>query len=427
VTARPPRPCVHFTARRGWINDPLGLTHHDGTYHLFFQYVPGQTDWAPTCQWGHATSTDLMHWTEQAPAIVPGNGEDGCWSGSLVGAADGGPVIFYTSVSLSDVGVGSVKRAHPVDPGWRVWDKDAQAIVTLPADVTATTFRDPYVFRDGDQWRMLVGAGLADGTATALHYSSTDLRAWTYDGQLAARSTRETEPVWTGSMWECPQLLRLGSRDVLVVSAWDAKQLHHVAYAVGHYADGRFDVERWDQLSHGPSYYAASSFVDEHGRQGLIYWLRDVGDPSGGWMGALSIPHVLEMVDGRLRSAPHPALAARRRATAGHPVVAFDVEWSPLPGGTLQLLEGTDRVVARLHHTSRGASGELALDRPGHDVEGTCHVPYSHGPVRVVVDGPVLEVFTDRGVLAAGLVPAPHGVRPAVSDGGGELRWWPLD
>jgi beta-fructofuranosidase len=203
-----------------------------------------------------------MHWTEQAPAIVPGDGEDGCWSGSLVGAADGGPVIFYTSVSLSDVG--SVKRAHPVDPGWRVWDKDAQAIVTLPADVAATTFRDPYVFRDGDQWRMLVGAGLADGTATALHYSSSDLRAWTYDGQLAARSTRETDPVWTGSMWECPQLTRLGSRDVLVVSAWDAKQLHHVAYAVGHCADGASTWSAGTQLSYGPSYYAASSFVDEH-------------------------------------------------------------------------------------------------------------------------------------------------------------------
>jgi hypothetical protein len=102
------------------------------------------------------------------------------------------------------------------------------------------------------------------------------------------------------------------------------------------------------------------------------------------------------------------------------------VEWSPLPGGTLQLLEGSDRVVARLHHTSSGASGELVLDRPGHDVEGTWYVPYGNGPVRAVVDGPVLEVFTDRGVLAAGLVPAPHGVRPAVSDGGGELRWWPL-
>jgi beta-fructofuranosidase len=425
VTARTPRPAVHFTPRHGWINDPLGLTHHDGTYHLFFQYVPGQAHWSPNCHWGHATSADLLHWDEQPPALVPSDGEQGCWSGSLVGAADGGPVIFYTSMSLSDVGIGTVKRAHPADSRLRLWDKDAQAVVTLPAGVTASTFRDPYVFRDGDRWRMLVGAGLTDGTATALHYSSVDLRRWTYDGQLAARSTRETDPVWTGSMWECPQLFRLGDRDVLVVSAWDADRLHNVVCAVGHYANGRFDVERWDTLSHGPGYYAASSFVDNQGRRGLIYWVRGVGDPAGGWMGALSIPHVLELVDGRLRAAPHPALASRRGKPGGRPVAACDLEWWPEPGGTLQL-EGANRVVAKLHRPGEGNGRELVLDQPGQDENGAWRLPYGDGPVRAVVDGPVVEVFTDGGVLAAGIVPGPDGVRPVVDDAGGELRWWPL-
>ena len=43
------RPRLHFTAESGWINDPHGLTFHDGLYHLFHQYVPGSLVWAPNC------------------------------------------------------------------------------------------------------------------------------------------------------------------------------------------------------------------------------------------------------------------------------------------------------------------------------------------------------------------------------------------
>ena len=34
------RPEVHYTAEKGWINDPNGLTYVGGTYHLFAQYYP---------------------------------------------------------------------------------------------------------------------------------------------------------------------------------------------------------------------------------------------------------------------------------------------------------------------------------------------------------------------------------------------------
>ena len=69
------RPLLHFTTRAGWINDPLGLTFHDGRYHLFFQYVPGSTEWAADQRWGHATSDDLLHWTERPVALAPGDGD----------------------------------------------------------------------------------------------------------------------------------------------------------------------------------------------------------------------------------------------------------------------------------------------------------------------------------------------------------------
>jgi beta-fructofuranosidase len=249
---------------------------------------------------------------------------------------------------------------------------------------------------------MLVGAATRDGDALALGYTSPDLATWTYDGVTARRSTRETEPVWMGAMWECPQLVQVDGRWVLLASAWDADVLHHVGYGIGDNRDGRFTAAGWGRLGFGDSYYAASSFRDRDGHPCLMFWMRGVADPDGAWAGCLSIPFRLSVRDGRLVATPHPAVAAARgpRLGAGERAAAFDLVWSPpSTGGRLVLTDGSGAESARV---VAGADG-VALERPGH---APWTMPWDGERLRVLVDGPVVEIASTAGVLGGPVEPS---------------------
>lgn len=99
------RPKVHFSTKYGWINDPNGLVYLDGTYHLFYQYNPIGCLWN-NMHWGHATSADLVNWTEHEIALYPdemGTMYSGCAivdKKNLLGMKTGEQdtiVLFYTA------------------------------------------------------------------------------------------------------------------------------------------------------------------------------------------------------------------------------------------------------------------------------------------------------------------------------------------
>src|SRR5438270_8146407 len=91
------RPKYHFLPAAHWMNDPNGPIFWKGKYHMFYQYNPHGAFWG-TMHWGHAVSTDMIHWKHLPVALAPtpgGPDKDGVFSGCTVDN-DGVPTIIYT-------------------------------------------------------------------------------------------------------------------------------------------------------------------------------------------------------------------------------------------------------------------------------------------------------------------------------------------
>jgi beta-fructofuranosidase len=133
-----------------------------------------------------------------------------------------------------------------------------------------------------------------------------------------------------------------------------------------------------------------------------------------GWSSCLSLPYVLSVVDGRLVAQPHPDVAAHRTDTVDDGGEVFDLEWLPAVGGDrLQLVSATaESAVVEL------GDGVVRLERPGHKI---VRMPWSGGPVRVIVDGPTIEISSLDGVVGGPIDPVSRMLPVA-----GSCRAWRL-
>lgn len=278
------------------MNDPHGLVFFNGEYHLFYQYNPTGTDWQHHLSWGHATSSDLVRWTERTPALDPLPDEVGLWSGSVV-IADV-PTMFYTRPHNDDWGHGQVVAARG-DADLSEWNR-VGIVIDGPPDASFRDFRDPQVRRDGDVWKMTIGAGRRDlAGGCALQFSSGDLLHWDYDGVIASEPFDPHARINHGQVWECPQLLPIDGEWMLTISAMEMEQTYiRQLYAIGSYDGIRFKARTWGDFGHGRIPYAMTTFTDAAGRPCAMAWLREsVAEvPSGSpWTGAQSVVHELRV------------------------------------------------------------------------------------------------------------------------------------
>jgi beta-fructofuranosidase len=358
--------------------------------------------------------------------------EVGCWSGSFLIDEAGTPTILYTRIVGEDWGHGQVALAHG-DPAARTW-RTSPADCVLPgppAELRAHSFRDPYVWRTAEGWTMIIAAGLPDGSAAVLQYRSTDLLQWTYDGVLCSRLSTHDDEVWTGALWECPQLFRLDDDWVLLVSVWDADALHYVAAAVGDY-DGRvFTPRRWQRLSHGNCAYAMTAFLDRTGRRCVMSWLRE--EPQNNpaltdFAGAHSVVSMLEKdADGHLRLTRHEDLdlvvsstvqLAAKQNEAGSDqadsglvdgaAAAIEIMIPRLSDGHLAVCDSTG---LRVRFSRDSVAEAIRLERPGFNEETIPLGTLANTSLRILIDADLVEVFSAGGYGAARIRPT---LEPAI-------------
>lgn len=301
------RPQFHFSPKAHWMNDPNGMVYLNGTYHLFFQHNPGGTTWGPM-HWGHATSTDLLHWTEQPIALYP-DSLGTIFSGSAVidknntagFGKDAMVAIFtYHNKKIEDAKTGLHQYqgiAYSTDEG-KSWTKYiGNPVLPNPG---IWDFRDPKVqwFEAGKKWVMTLAT-----KDRVTFYSSPDLKKWTKESDFGAQLGAH------GGVWECPDLFSLDyngqQKWVLFVSINPGGPSGGSAtqYFTGSFDGKTFTPDntatRW--IDYGADNYAGVTFSNTGTRKIFMGWMSNWQYaevvPTQNWRSATTIPRELKLVD----------------------------------------------------------------------------------------------------------------------------------
>ncbi len=303
------RPRFHFTPQQGWMNDPNGMIFLNGQYHLFFQHYPDGTVWGPM-HWGHATSSDLVHWKEQPIALYP-DSIGMIFSGSAVldknntsGLGRGGiaPLVaIYTQHNMPGEKSGrndfqNQSIAYSLDEG-KTWTKYAENPVLKTPNLK--DFRDPKViwYEPTKKWIMSL--------AVANHvefYSSPNLINWNKESEIGKNLFAH------GGVWECPDLLSFKVNGqtvwVLLVSMNPGGPNSGSAtqYIVGDFDGHTFKPYTTDikWMDYGPDNYAGVTFSNVGDRNILIGWMSNWNYanvvPTEKWRSAMTVPRELSLV-----------------------------------------------------------------------------------------------------------------------------------
>ena len=305
----------HVAPSRGWLNDPNGLVHRAGRWHVFFQHNPDEARHG-NIAWGHVSSADLVTWQEHSVAFRPqpdGPDRGGCWSGVAVVIGDR-VAVAYTGIHDGPVD-STICLRYASDEDLDHWS-DPEVVGTVPAGLGIKEMRDPFVFTwSGRRWALL-GAWLDDGPALLL-WSCDDLHAWQFEQVWLSSGDPVLRPLAVADVWECPQLALVDGSWVLLVSLWKAGTLDRVVYAVGILEDDegrpRFVTRSGGYADAGTVCYAPQVLQDAPGGGPLFLgWAREAErlddlDPQA-VAGCLTLPRRLRLDGDRLLSELEPAV-----------------------------------------------------------------------------------------------------------------------
>ena len=372
------------------MNDPNGLIHYKGEYHLFFQHNPTENVWG-NMSWGHAVSPDLFSWQE-LPVAITCTEETGIFSGSTVidytnstgfGSVENPAMVAIYTEHKNDKSKQSQCLAFSLDNGRTFTKYEGNPVL----DISSPDFRDPKVQWINDQWLMTIAR-------PDLHqisfFTSHNLKEWKHLSDFGPTAE-------VGGCWECPDLFQLGDKWVLIVS------LNPGGYQVGsgtQYFLGQWngkefiadDVKtRW--LDYGRDNYAGITFNNTpQDRRIFLGWMSNWEYahtfPTQPWRGAMTLPRELSLHGNRIIQTPisHPY---------GFPEVSFTTS-----DGAIRICENNERYVEigvrnqKLYVDTSHAWGDLAAP-----TLQEIAIEKGEIDIRVIVDRGSVEVFAVGGAI----------------------------
>lgn len=405
----PARPAFHYTAPRGWLNDPNGLSRFRGEWHLFCQNIPDSTMWGRLTQWAHAVSDDLITWKHLPAALKIGEDGYGLWSGSAVTDTDGvagfgkGTHLLFFTHSKEPF----EQRVACSSDGRRYTIHDKPV---LTKNLSGKD-RDPKVFFHGQsgRWVMLLYSQRNDRHGFRV-LNSENLLSWEDVGFITGGPVDRTKSGWR-YLRECPDMFELavkggnGRRWVVYSGSGD--------YGVGSFDGRTFIAEETSLPSYtpfpekmadgsvveSPGYYGGQTFnsaPDGRTLQMAWLWMRAGGET---FSQCLSLPQELSLVrtaDG-LRLSRRPAAEVDSLRT-GAAVAPEEFR------GRLAEVSVSCRLAAdgRIGFSLRGE--RIVFDRAaGRLVCRLGSLPWKYAAdgsvsLRMFVDESVIEIFTGDGL-----------------------------
>ncbi len=418
------RPQFHFSSRKNWINDPNGMVYYDGEWHLYFQHCALSVNRGPK-SWGHAVSTDLVHWEQLPHAILPYN-KGAIWSGTAVvdhnnslGKQVGDTktlVAFFTTTWKEGF---YQAMAYSTDRG-RTYTLYNHGEPVVPNQGVMKGERDPKVFWDKarQKWKMILILGGKERVIRI--FESDNLTDWVESGDITRK--------WAA---ECIDLFPLpvdGDRDNMKWVVTDAS----FDYEVGEFTGAGFETEGpTGRGDYGKGFYAAQTFNSgPDGRIVQIGWMNDrraecpflvEGMPFNQQMAFPTDLTLRTTPNGiRLYRWPVPEIESLYRkshafqnltVTAANEalsklkpeLVDLSIEFAPGDDGTVDLTVRSVKITYGNLMKLRSRSGEVREVKCFSFNSKACPAPLIDGKVklRVLADRASLELFVNEGAIVA--------------------------
>ena len=347
------RPVYHFSPPANWTNDPNGLIFLNGEFNLYYQHNPFENKWGHM-SWGHATSKDLVTWTNlpvAIPEIISRDTTTYIYSGSAVldkdntsgfGNKGTAPLVAIFTADQPNQHKESQFVAYSNDGGLHYTQYAHNPVI----DLNKSDFRDPNVFwyEPTKQWIMTVS--MVNEHMIRI-YGSPNLKEWTKLSDFGPAG-------YIRNGWECPSLLPLeidgnpaNIKWVLFVSS-GGEHGPLMQYFVGDFDGTHFSnshaPDKVLTVDYGDAFYAAIAWRDApKNKTILLGWLQNGRPETYPWKGQMSIPHDLSLKTSRdgliLNQLPAAALThSLAKYTVGKPLVKKD--W-PIKDSAIPLSENS--------------------------------------------------------------------------------------